>query len=123
MKPTASDSCLTAVVAARARYTTLHPDVPLENLVIYGTTMTHSLGSKAALILGLKFRALQVTKEDAYGLRGETLKEALEEDKQAGKAPFIFSSWSWKLDGSHGHLKYAFLGSCHYRNYLVRWYR
>ncbi|KAG8888279.1 hypothetical protein FRB98_008025 [Tulasnella sp. 332] len=90
IQPTASDSCLTAVVAARSRYTKLHPEVPLEKLIIYGTTMTHSLGAKAALILGLTFRALEVSKDDNYGLRGETLKRALEEDQTAGLAPFIF---------------------------------
>ncbi|KAG8997249.1 hypothetical protein FRB94_007779 [Tulasnella sp. JGI-2019a] len=90
IQPTASDSCLTAVVAARSRYSKLHPDFPLEKLVIYGTTMTHSLGAKAALILGLTFRALEVSKEDNYGLRGAELKKALEEDRSAGLAPFIF---------------------------------
>ncbi|QRW21306.1 aromatic-L-amino-acid decarboxylase [Rhizoctonia solani] len=66
---TASDSALTAAVAARARYTKAHPDVPLDKLVIYGTSQTHSLGAKAALILGLQFRAI--------------------EDKKAGMHPFI----------------------------------
>ncbi|KAG8942318.1 hypothetical protein FRC03_003326 [Tulasnella sp. 419] len=89
IQPTASDSALTAVVAARSRYTRLHPDVDLQKLVIYGTTMTHSLGSKAALILGLSFRALDAHKEDGFGLRGETLRVALEEDEKAGKKPFI----------------------------------
>lgn len=79
------------MVAARSRYTRLHPNVPLEDLVIYGTTMTHSLGSKAALILGLSFRALEVMKEDEFGLRGQVLRQALEEDKAKGKHPFIFS--------------------------------
>lgn len=53
--------------------------------------MTHSLGAKAALILGLSFRALDVSRDDAYGLRGETLRKALEEDRAAGKIPFILS--------------------------------
>lgn len=79
------------MVAARSRYAKLHPEVPMEKLVIYGTTMTHSLGSKAALILGLRFRALEVSKSDNYGLRGDTLRQALEEDKKAGLAPFILS--------------------------------
>jgi aromatic-L-amino-acid/L-tryptophan decarboxylase len=65
--------------------------VPLEQLVVYGTTQTHSVGAKAALILGLSFRALEVRREDEFSLRGETLKEALEEDIKAGKAPFILS--------------------------------
>ncbi|KAG9002953.1 hypothetical protein FRB90_011276 [Tulasnella sp. 427] len=89
IQATASDSCLTAVVAARSRFSKLHPETHLQNLVIYGTTMTHSLGAKAALILGLSFRALEVSRDDAYGLRGETLRKAMEEDRAVGKIPFI----------------------------------
>lgn len=53
--------------------------------------MTHSLGAKAALILGLTFRAIKVEKEDNYALRGAALKKALEEDKKNGLAPFAIS--------------------------------
>ncbi|KAF8585535.1 aromatic-L-amino-acid decarboxylase [Ramaria rubella] len=89
IQTTASDSALTAVVAARHRYTHLHPEVPLEKLVIYVTTQTHSLGKKAALILGLSYRALEVKPEDAYGLRGSVFSDAIQEDKANGKHPFI----------------------------------
>ncbi|KII85888.1 hypothetical protein PLICRDRAFT_44310 [Plicaturopsis crispa FD-325 SS-3] len=89
MQTSASDSCLTAVVAARSRYIRLHPDAALEQLVIYTTTQTHSLGAKAGLVLGLKSRALAVHEEDQYALRGETLRRALEEDSKAGLKPFI----------------------------------
>ncbi|CAE6465707.1 unnamed protein product [Rhizoctonia solani] len=65
---TASDSALTAIVAARSRYTKSHPGVPLDKLVIYGTSQTHSLGAKAALILGLQFRAIEVYAKDNYAL-------------------------------------------------------
>ncbi|KAI9331792.1 pyridoxal phosphate-dependent transferase [Zopfochytrium polystomum] len=58
-------------------------------LVMYGTTQTHSIGLKAALILGLDFRALDVRKEDAFALRGHTLRAALEEDTKAGRVPFM----------------------------------
>jgi aromatic-L-amino-acid decarboxylase len=53
--------------------------------------MTHSLGAKAALILGLSFRALEVKREDNFALRGETLRQALELDGKSGKTPFILS--------------------------------
>ncbi|KEP45565.1 aromatic-L-amino-acid decarboxylase [Rhizoctonia solani 123E] len=86
---TASDSALTAVVAARSRYTKAHPGVPLDKLVIYGTSQTHSLGAKAALILGLQFRAIEVHAKDNYALRGESLVNALEEDRKDGKHPFV----------------------------------
>ncbi|KAG9126716.1 hypothetical protein FRC07_002259 [Ceratobasidium sp. 392] len=77
---TASDSGLTAIIAARSRYTRRHPTVPLDSLVIYGTSQTHSLGAKAALVLGLQFRPIQVDKKDNFALRGDTLKSAIEED-------------------------------------------
>jgi aromatic-L-amino-acid/L-tryptophan decarboxylase len=80
---------LIAVVAARSSYTTKHPGTNLDDLVIYTTTQTHSLGLKAGLVLGLKVRALEVQAEDQYSLRGETLRKALEEDAAAGRKPFI----------------------------------
>ncbi|EJD48673.1 hypothetical protein AURDEDRAFT_162130 [Auricularia subglabra TFB-10046 SS5] len=89
MMTTASDSALTAVVAARSRYLAKHKGVPQEKLVIYTSTQTHSLGAKAALILGLGIRALPVTAEDEYALRGHVLKSAMEEDFKAGRRPFI----------------------------------
>ena len=61
----------------------------VSKLVIYTTTQTHSLGAKAALILGLRTRALHVTEEGRFGLRGATLRTALEEDKKSGLHPFV----------------------------------
>ncbi|KAF9528480.1 aromatic-L-amino-acid decarboxylase [Crepidotus variabilis] len=89
IQTTASDSVLTAVVAARSLYQRNHPDVPLESLVIYTTTQTHSLGAKAGLILGIKVKALEVKLEDQLCLRGEDLEKALEKDTNAGLRPFI----------------------------------
>lgn len=60
---TASDSALVVVVAARALYMRDHPDARLEDLVIYTTTQTHSLGSKAALVLGLQVRPIEVKQD------------------------------------------------------------
>lgn len=71
--------------------------------MLYTTTQTHSLGKKAGLILGLNVRALEVTAEDNYALRGATLKRALEEDARAGVYPFILSmrsltrTLSWEM--------------------------
>ncbi|KAF7789995.1 hypothetical protein EIP86_000943 [Pleurotus ostreatoroseus] len=78
-----------AIVAARSLYTSRHPHVKLEDLVIYTTTQTHSLGVKAALVLGLQCRSLEVSPEDKFALRGTTLRKALEEDKANGKHPFV----------------------------------
>jgi aromatic-L-amino-acid decarboxylase len=64
----------------------------MEKLVLYTTTQTHSLGEKAGLILGLKVRTLQVTSEDGFALRGETLSVALKMDVDAGFHPFILST-------------------------------
>ncbi|KZV90786.1 hypothetical protein EXIGLDRAFT_837549 [Exidia glandulosa HHB12029] len=89
MQTTASDSALTAVVAARSRYQRAHPDISLDKLVVYTTTQTHSLGAKAALVLGLSIRALPVEADDQYALRGEVFKAAVEEDKLKGRHPFI----------------------------------
>ncbi|KIP09950.1 hypothetical protein PHLGIDRAFT_28767 [Phlebiopsis gigantea 11061_1 CR5-6] len=89
MQTTASDSALVAIVAARSRYTSQHPEAKLEDLVIYTTTQTHSLGVKAALVLGLECRSLEVKPEDRFALRGETLRRALAEDAAKGKRPFV----------------------------------
>ncbi|EJC97858.1 uncharacterized protein FOMMEDRAFT_171270 [Fomitiporia mediterranea MF3/22] len=89
IQTTASDAALVSVVAARSSYTLSHPGIDLSKLIIYTTTQTHSLGAKAALILGLQVRALEVTLEDAFSLRGVTLRNALEEDKKAGLHPFV----------------------------------
>jgi aromatic-L-amino-acid decarboxylase len=70
-----------------------HPETRLEDLVIYTTSQTHSLGAKAGLVLGLSTRALDVSSDDNFGLRGKTLQLALEEDEHAGRKPFILS-WS-----------------------------
>ena len=91
IQTSASDSGLTAVIAARSRYTRLHPEVPLEDLLMYVTTETHSLGTKTALILGLSCRSLEVKPEDEYALRGDTLNAAILEDRARGKHPFVLS--------------------------------
>ncbi|CAA7259160.1 unnamed protein product [Cyclocybe aegerita] len=89
IQTTASDSVLATVVAARARYQREHPDVKLEDLVIYTTSQTHSLGSKAGLVFGVHVRAIDVDLDDQLSLRGEALRNALEEDARIGRHPFI----------------------------------
>ncbi|KAF5386192.1 hypothetical protein D9615_002288 [Tricholomella constricta] len=86
---TASDSALIAAVAARSLYQRNYPEVSLQDLVIYTTTQTHSLGVKAGLVLGLSVHVLEVKAEDQFSLRGETLQAALHEDEKLGKRPFI----------------------------------
>lgn len=64
----------------------------MEDLVIYTTTQTHSLGAKAGLVLGLQVRALDVKVEEELSLRARTLRDALEEDAKIGRKPFILSN-------------------------------
>jgi len=88
---TASDSALLAGIAARIRFQTSHPDIPVDKLMVYVSSETHSLGVKTAMLLGLKCRKLPVLAEDDFCLRGNTLKAAYEEDRAAGLWPFILS--------------------------------
>ncbi|KAH8116459.1 pyridoxal phosphate-dependent transferase [Phellopilus nigrolimitatus] len=82
IQTSASDSALATLVAARVRHTDAHPDVELGALVLYTTTQTHSLGAKAARVLGLRVRALEVRVVNQLALRGATLRAALDEDKK-----------------------------------------
>ena len=82
---------LAVVVAARTLYLKDHPDTNLEDLVIYTTTQTHSVGSKAALVLGLQLRSIEVKAEDEFSLREDALRNALEDDAKLGQKPFILS--------------------------------
>lgn len=50
---------------------------------MYGSTQTHSVGAKAALILGHIWRSIPVP-EDDLSLTGDLLRIALEEDKAKG---------------------------------------
>ena len=87
----ASECAMISIVAARSRYQLHHPDVPMDKLVIYVTTRTHSLGLKAGLVLGLPVYALPVRAEDNYSLRGEHLREVMVNDRAKGKHPFVIS--------------------------------
>ena len=75
-----------------------HPDTKLEDLVIYTTTQTHSLGSKAGLVLGIQVRAIEVSRDDRLALRGGALRGALEEDLKIGLKPFILSNFFTSLE-------------------------
>ncbi|GAA6062475.1 hypothetical protein JCM10212_000010 [Sporobolomyces blumeae] len=85
----ASESALTVCIAARERFLRLHPSTAVSDMVIVGTTQTHSLGAKAALILGVEFVAIPTKAEDGWSLRGEALESALGKLEKDGKKPFI----------------------------------
>jgi aromatic-L-amino-acid decarboxylase len=93
---------MVAIVAARSRYQALFPDVPVEKLSIYVTTQTHSLGLKAGLVLGLFVRTIPVRAEDNYSLRGEDLREVIENDKAEGRHPFVIGNT--RFSRHHGSL-------------------
>ncbi|MCO5590158.1 hypothetical protein L7F22_044127 [Adiantum nelumboides] len=104
----ASEAAITVAVAAREKMLAkmekseeeeeeihLSKDVALlrgiatSKLVIYGSTQTHSIGVKVAMILGLQFRAIEVKENDAFSLKGDALRKALEEDQEKGLVPFM----------------------------------
>lgn len=80
----ASEAALTAAIAARGDRK--------GDLVMYGSTQTHSLGAKAALILGVQFRAVAVGED--YRLEGPALETAVEADLAAGLVPFFASEYT-----------------------------
>ncbi|KAK4152506.1 hypothetical protein C8A00DRAFT_44455 [Chaetomidium leptoderma] len=106
----ASEAILTAMVAARDKYlreTTVPAASPLteeeqeredaimikrSRMVALATTRTHSSARKAALILGVRFRAIRVREEDGYALTKDGLAAALAECKAQGLEPFFLAA-------------------------------
>lgn len=96
----ASEAVLTAMVAARDKYLreTTPPGggddddavaIKRSRMVALATTATHSSARKAALILGVRFRAIPVREEDGYALTGPALAAALAECRARGLEPFF----------------------------------
>ena len=83
----------------------------MDDLVVYTTTQTHSLGAKAGLALGLKVKALEVRFEDKLSLRGATLRNALEEDISSGIHPFLMGKYLVPLTLDAGTISFLFLQS------------
>ena len=108
-----------AIVAARTLYKRDHPDTKLEDLVIYTTTQTHSLGSKAGLVLGIQVHSIGVSHDDQLALRGKALRDALEKDAKVGRKPFILSNIFLPLD-DHSNLLTFIFTSCNCWHNLFR---
>jgi len=72
-----------------------HPDAALDKMVMYLTSHTHSFGKKAALILGLRERAIDVDDElgSGWGLGADKLEQCIREDREAGLHPFIVGTY------------------------------
>jgi aromatic-L-amino-acid decarboxylase len=105
----ASEAILTAMVAARDKYldeTTYPPNGDIGNedgiaetrarqqsrMVALATTLTHSSARKAAMIVGVRFRAIPVRAEDGYALTKEGLATALRECIAEGLEPFFLAA-------------------------------
>ena len=114
----ASEAVLTAMVAARDKYLreTLppppsssssssfswdyHDDPDYDDavarkrarMVALATTATHSSVRKAAQILGVRFRAIAVRREDGYALTREALAAALADCRARGQEPFFLAA-------------------------------
>ncbi|XP_043276522.1 aromatic-L-amino-acid decarboxylase [Venturia canescens] len=91
---TASEATLVALLGAKARklheVKEEHPDWKepeiIGKLVAYGSCQAHSSVERAGLLGGVQFRLLPVDSKNK--LRGETLAEAIREDREKGLIPF-----------------------------------
>ncbi|XP_029445586.1 aromatic-L-amino-acid decarboxylase [Rhinatrema bivittatum] len=92
---TASEATLMALLAAKMktikRLQSENPELTeasiLSRLVAYCSDQAHSSVERAGLIGGVKMK--KVPSDDRYTARGAALKQALEEDKDAGFIPFF----------------------------------
>ncbi|CAB3236454.1 unnamed protein product [Arctia plantaginis] len=93
----ASECVLVSMLAARAngikrlkhQFPNVDEGLLLTKLIAYCSKESHSCVEKAAMICFVKLRILQP--DDNGSLRGDTLKEAMEEDEEAGRVPFFVS--------------------------------
>ncbi|KPJ01814.1 PREDICTED: tyrosine decarboxylase [Papilio xuthus] len=91
----ASECVLVCMLAARAngikrlkhQFPTVDEGLLLSKLIAYCSKEAHSCVEKAAMICFVKMRILEPDEQGA--LRGETLKQAMEEDEEAGLVPFF----------------------------------
>src|SRR5580704_215804 len=92
IQDSASSSSLCAVLAARERATAFrsNEDGCRDELVAYTSTQAHSSIEKDVKIAGIGRRNLRLIDVDArFAMRPELLEKQIEEDKRAGKIPFI----------------------------------
>ena len=91
----ASEAVAVVVVAARDRYlSTLDPaqaDAVRGKLLVFGSDQTHSCTQKAAMIAGVKFRAIPAER-GSWRLSGKAVGEAIEEAKAEGLIPFFLTA-------------------------------
>lgn len=100
----ASEAIVTVMIAARERYLR-HACAGLEGktredkmnstkarMVALGSEQSHSSTAKAALILGITYKAIPSRLEDDLALTGEGVQAALEECKRDGLEPFYLTT-------------------------------
>jgi aromatic-L-amino-acid/L-tryptophan decarboxylase len=91
----ASEAVVVVVVAARDRYlSSLEPskaDAIRGKLVVFGSDQTHSCTQKAAMIAGVKFRAIPAEK-GTWSLRGPRVRQEIENAKAEGLIPFFLTA-------------------------------
>ncbi|XP_036183120.1 aromatic-L-amino-acid decarboxylase isoform X2 [Myotis myotis] len=93
----ASEATLMALLAARSRATRrlqaarpgLTEAAVMEKLVAYASDQAHCSVERAALIGGVKFKA--IPSDGKFAMRASALQEALQQDKAAGLVPFFFA--------------------------------
>jgi len=83
---TASEATLVAILSARADVTKRNPEVKLEDMVAYCSAQAHSSVERAGMLAGIKMRLLEPDQD--FSLRGETLRKAIQEDREKGLVPF-----------------------------------
>ncbi|KAI0132304.1 pyridoxal phosphate-dependent transferase [Xylariales sp. AK1849] len=101
---TASEAIATIMVAARDKYlreATRHLSgdeqedaiaLKRSRLVALGSAATHSATKKAAMITGVRFRAVPVHAKDGYRLTGEGLRATVEQLRARGLEPFYLTA-------------------------------
>ncbi|KAL9638642.1 MAG: hypothetical protein Q9164_001421 [Protoblastenia rupestris] len=99
----ASESIVTVMVAARERYVTracadlagqareAKASHVRSRLVALGSDQCHSSTAKAAIIAGVKYKAIRTRLEDGLSLTGLTFQTALEECKREDLEPFYIT--------------------------------
>jgi aromatic-L-amino-acid decarboxylase len=86
IQDSASSGSLVALVAARERVRRSHSDIPLERMVAYTSTQTHSSLVKGARVAGYG-HVREVAVDDAFAMDVDALRAAITDDRAAGLLP------------------------------------
>lgn len=91
----ASEAVVVVVVAARDRYLSSREpskaDAVRGKLLVLGSDQTHSCTQKAAMIAGVKFRAIPAER-GTWRLSGERVRKEIEAAKAEGYLPFFLTA-------------------------------